>query len=60
MTDLKMFESKDPNGLNGTMILIHLGTSPKRTDKLYQRLDDLQTYLKEKGYSLCSLNEVAR
>ncbi len=60
LNDLKMFESKDPNGLNGTMILIHLGTSPKRTDKFYQRLDDLQSYLKNKGYSLCSLNEVSR
>ena len=60
MNDLKIFESKDKNGLNGTMILIHLGTSPKRTDKLYQRLDDLQSYLKGKGYSLCSLTGVPR
>ncbi len=60
INDLKMFESRDPNGLNGTMILIHLGTSPMRTDKLYLRLDEIQTYLKEKGYSLCSLYEVSR
>ena len=58
MNDLKQFESKESNGLNGTFILIHLGTSPKRTDKFYLQLDDLQKYLTAKGYQLCSLSDV--
>ncbi|MCK9638675.1 MAG: glycoside hydrolase family 9 protein [Prolixibacteraceae bacterium] len=58
MNDLKQFESKDPNGLNGAFILIHLGTAPQRTDKFYLQLDDLQKYLTAKGYQLCSLSDV--
>ena len=56
MNDLKLFESSDPNGLNGTIILIHAGTSPQRTDKFYQRLDELLEYLTGKGYQFCKFN----
>lgn len=34
------------------MILIHLGTSDKRTDKLYNRLDELIDFLKSRGYQI--------
>lgn len=51
LNDLKAFEKKDPNGLNGCIILIHLGTAPERTDKFYNRLGDLLSFLKKKGYS---------
>jgi len=54
--DLKRFETNDPNGLNGAIILIHLGTSPLRTDKFYKRLDELQDFFGKKGYHFCSLN----
>ena len=57
MNDLKLFESRDPNGLNGTIILIHAGTSPQRTDKFYQRLDELLEYLTGKGYQFCKFGE---
>ncbi len=50
MNDIKDFEKKDPNGLNGCIMLIHLGTAPERTDKFYNRLNDLLTFLKRKGY----------
>ena len=56
LQELKEFESKDPNGLNGAVILIHLGTSPLRTDKFYNRLDELQDFFGKKGYHFCSLN----
>ncbi len=42
------FENK--YGLNGTNILIHFGTSPERTDKFYNRLEELIKNLKSKGY----------
>jgi peptidoglycan/xylan/chitin deacetylase (PgdA/CDA1 family) len=42
------YESK--NGLNGCIILIHPGTHPHRTDKLYNRLDEVIKTLKKKGY----------
>ena len=57
MTDLKKFESTDLNNLNGTIILIHLGTSPQRTDKFYKRLDELLGFLTSKGYNVCRLDE---
>ena len=50
LNDIKDFEKKDPNGLNGCIMLIHLGTAPERTDKFYNRLNDLLTFLKRKGY----------
>lgn len=37
-------------GLNGSIILIHPGTHESRTDKLYLRLNEIITKLKEKGY----------
>lgn len=50
LNDIKAFEKSDPNGLNGGIILIHLGTAPERTDKFYNRLGDLLDFLKRKGY----------
>ena len=50
MKDIKTFEKKDPNGLNGCIMLIHFGTAPERTDKFYNRLDDLLKYLRQRGY----------
>ncbi len=44
------YEKKDPNGLNGFILLIHIGTHPSRTDKFYNKLDELIIGLKEKGY----------
>jgi peptidoglycan/xylan/chitin deacetylase (PgdA/CDA1 family) len=55
INDIKLFEEKDPNGLNGAIILIHLGTSPLRTDKFYNHLDELLDFLKDKNYQFCRL-----
>lgn len=38
------------NGMNGFHLLIHPGTSPYRTDKLYFRLESLLNSLEERGY----------
>jgi peptidoglycan/xylan/chitin deacetylase (PgdA/CDA1 family) len=45
------FESSAHSGLNGAIILIHLGTHPDRKDKLYDHLDMIIDYLREKGYT---------
>ncbi len=47
-------------GLNGFILLIHFGTDPRRTDKLYNRLDDLMTELEKRGYRFTSLAETIR
>lgn len=45
---LLAFEEK--NGLHGALVLIHPGTEDSRTDKLYNRLDEVLEHLKRKGY----------
>ena len=44
------YEKRDPHGLNGCILLTHPGTDPRRTDRFYDRLDELITLLKKKGY----------
>lgn len=49
-------EAKDPNGLNGFILLVHIGTDPRRTDKFYHHLDALLTELKGKGYRFVTID----
>ncbi len=44
------FEQKTPLGLNGFVLLLHVGTDPRRRDKFYDRLDALLTELERRGY----------
>ncbi|MBN1302442.1 MAG: glycoside hydrolase family 9 protein [Melioribacteraceae bacterium] len=44
------YEKKSPSGLNGFLLLTHVGTDKRRSDKFYNRLDELIIQLKEKGY----------
>ncbi len=48
-------ERTDPNGLNGFILLVHIGTDPRRTDKFYNRLDGLIKELKGEGYKFVDL-----
>jgi endoglucanase len=52
------YEAKDPSGLNGFILLLHIGTDPERTDKFYFRLGDLLEALKKKGYAFVRLDEL--
>jgi len=54
------YEKSDPHGLNGFILLIHIGTDPARTDKLYLRLGDLIGELKTRGYALVRIDELLR
>lgn len=54
------YEAKDPHGLNGFILLIHIGTDPERTDKLYTRLGDLIAELEGRGYSFARIDELLR
>ena len=51
-------EQQDPNGLNGFILLIHLGTDPRREDKFYQRLDNLLGELLAQGYRFVTINKL--
>jgi peptidoglycan/xylan/chitin deacetylase (PgdA/CDA1 family) len=52
------YERKDPSGLNGFILLIHIGTDPRRTDKFYSRIDELIDELKKKGYQFVRVDEM--
>lgn len=51
-------DDTDPNGLNGFILLMHIGTDPRRTDKFYNRIDELLGELKKRGYSFVSLKQI--
>lgn len=46
----KILKYEEENGMNGFILLSHIGATPKRPDKFYLRLDDLITELKQRGY----------
>jgi len=52
------YEKKDPNGLNGFILLIHIGTDPRRTDKFYSRLGELLSALTGKGYRFTRIDKL--
>lgn len=54
------YDKSKTDGLNGFMLLLHIGTDPKRTDKFYDRLPALIQYLKREGYELVTLNELLK
>ncbi len=54
------YEQKNVSGLNGFILLLHIGTDPKRTDKFYKKLPELIKYLKTKGYRLKTVNQLLK
>lgn len=54
----RIMEVEAKEGLNGHLLLIHLGTDPRRTDKFYNKhLDKLIHTLKRRGYSFVPIRE---
>jgi endoglucanase len=51
------YERSRPDGLNGFILLTHIGTDARRKDKFYARLDELITALRSRGYQFKLLNE---
>jgi peptidoglycan/xylan/chitin deacetylase (PgdA/CDA1 family) len=60
MDSIKSYEGKDPAGLNGFVLLMHIGAGPKRTDKFYDRLDSLIVWLRSKNYEMVRVDELLR
>lgn len=52
------YKEKSEHGLNGFIMLIHIGTAPERTDKFYHRLDRLISWLKASGYQLKRIDDL--
>jgi len=60
MTRIKEYEAKDPKGLNGFLLLTHIGSGPKRTDKFHDRVDELIGWLKSKEYEPVRVDDLLR
>lgn len=58
MDSVLQYEKKSTNGLNGFILLVHIGTDPRRTDKFYKHLPDLITELKNHGYQFERIDEL--
>lgn len=59
LTAIKQFAEKR-DGLNGVILLLHVGTDPRRKDKLYDHLDELIVYLKKQGYAFKRMDALLR
>ncbi|MHB9056814.1 MAG: glycoside hydrolase family 9 protein [Paludibacteraceae bacterium] len=55
-----ILSNEKQNTFNGFLLLIHIGTAPKRTDKFYNLLDDLIKELKGRGYDFVRVDEMMK
>jgi len=52
------FETRSTSGLNGFVLLTHVGTAPERTDKFYLYLEKLIEELGKRGYRFKRIDEL--
>lgn len=55
-----IFDYESKKNLNGFILLIHIGTDPRRTDKFYFMLDTMLSDLSKKGYTFLRINELLK
>jgi peptidoglycan/xylan/chitin deacetylase (PgdA/CDA1 family) len=53
-----VLEESKPSALNGFILLMHIGSHPERTDKLYSHLNELIEKLSGKGYHFKRIDEL--
>lgn len=51
-------EREDPHGLNGFLLLLHVGAGPGRTDKFHRRFAALLDELSSRGYTFVRVEEM--
>lgn len=51
-------EKTDPHGLNGFILLMHIGSGPARVDKFSSRFGELLDYLAAAGYEFVRVDEL--
>jgi len=54
------YEKTHPAGLNGFILLMHIGAGPGRPDKFYKRLPELIKFLQAKGYKFQTVDQFLR
>ena len=52
------YDQHNANGLNGFMLLVHIGTDARRKDKFYYYLPKLIKELKSRGYQFVRVNQL--
>lgn len=57
-SSILQYEAAHASGLNGFILLLHIGAGPGRTDKFYERLPQLLDWLKKKGYQPVRIDEL--
>jgi len=55
-TDILAYEQKDPHGLSGFLLLLHVGSL--RTDKMHAQVGPLVDELRQRGYSFARVDEL--
>lgn len=58
LNSVLQYEHQSILGLNGFILLMHIGTDPRRTDKFYYHLNALIQELKKRGYMFVKINEL--
>jgi endoglucanase len=56
----RLFRKESAEGLNGAILLVHLGTDPRRTDKLYDRLPVMIDTLRKRGYRFVRIDHLIK
>ncbi len=54
----RLYSFEHERSLNGAIILIHIGTDARRTDKLYDKLPEMLDYFQSKGYSFVRIDQL--
>lgn len=54
------YEKNSASGLNGFILLVHIGTDPRRKDKFYHYLPSLIDELKLKGYQFVTIDRLLK
>jgi peptidoglycan/xylan/chitin deacetylase (PgdA/CDA1 family) len=57
---IKNYEETHAEGLNGFILLLHIGTGPDRTDKFYKRLPELTAWLRSKKYAMVRVDQLLK
>lgn len=60
MARIKEHEARDPHGLNGFILLTHIGAGPKRTDKFHNNIDEFLNWLESEGYQSVRVDELLK
>lgn len=60
MRSIYDYEKEADNGLNGFILLSHIGVGQNRTDKFYKHLPHLIDGLQVKGYKIVALEELLK